>query len=113
MIQDAAFTLQNAATATGNGNQYAINSRGAVCLNILGTFVGTVTFEGSMDGTNWYAVPALNRTTSTSATSATAPGLFYLALPGISFLRARVSAYTSGSITVNGVAVEMMAAPAN
>lgn len=105
------FTLQSAAGATGNGEKYAVNGRGAVNVAISGTFSGTVTFEASHDGTDFFAVPALNRTTGVSATTATAPGLYYIALPGIYFIRARVSVWASGSITAIAVAVDMMAPP--
>lgn len=96
------YTLQDAATATGNGVQQAINNYGAVSLQITGTFVGTVTWEISNDGSNWVGVPALNKTTEVAALTATAPGIYEIALGGVTFIRARISAYTSGTITVTG-----------
>lgn len=106
------FILQSDAGATGNGNPLSVADYGAAALVISGSFVGTITFEASMDGgTTWFAVPALNRSTGASGTTATGNGIFFLSLPGIGLCRARVSLYSSGSITVGGVAVPFIAAP--
>lgn len=99
------FNLQNAAAATGNGNDMLVHNYGGALLNISGTFVGTITFEASSDGTNWYAVKGKDRTPDTSATTATAPSIVFVALQGLSHFRARISAYTSGNITVDGIPV--------
>lgn len=68
-------------------------------VDIRGTFVATVTFEQTVDETNWFPVQGLTATTFTSpVTSATAPGVF--AFPAIGKrLRARTTAWTSGSVT--------------
>lgn len=95
-------TLQDAATAIGNGT--AIESRGAsaVSVQVTGTFVGTVTFQGTIDGANWIALEATNANDDSRATTATAPGIYSIVLHGCVQFRARISAYTSGSITVKG-----------
>lgn len=104
-------TLQNGAEATGNGEDLLVNNYGAASIAISGTFVGTVTFEASANGVDYFAIKGLNRTSEASATTATATGLFYIALPGIARVRARISAYTSGEITVKGIAVPLLASP--
>lgn len=106
------LTMQSAAVATGNGNALVQNNYGGVNISITGTFSATVTFEASDDlGTSWFAVPALNRTTGVSATTATAPGLYWIALPGIYQVRARVSTYVSGNVTAVGVPVPLYDGP--
>lgn len=74
-----------------------------VVASVTGTFTGTLTFEGSLDGTNWFAVTgnALSNTSSTTnvATTTTA-GAFRFNTVGIQQLRLRMSAYTSGTATV-------------
>lgn len=98
-IAFAPVTLQSAAAATGNGVVLACNNYETIAVQVNGTFVGTVSFEGSIDGVNFYAVPFIN-SAGTNATTATATGIFLSAADGYSSFRARVSAYTSGSITV-------------
>lgn len=92
-------TLQDAAAATGNGTAMDVGGLSTVGVQVTGTFVGTITWEGTIDETNWVAVRALNLNTGAVATTATAAGLVQIPVAGLSQLRARVSAYTSGSIT--------------
>lgn len=93
-------TLQNAAAATGNGAVMNVDGFRAVYVQITGTFVGTVTFETSLDGTNWVATGLAAVGTGTVATAPTAPGAWWLTPNGVNLFRARVSAWTSGTITV-------------
>lgn len=96
-------TLQNAATATGNGVAMDISGYKNLALVVTGTFVGTVTFEVSIDGTNYVGLAMRDSDGATEAyvLTATAPGGFFSNLiGGYQFFRARISAYTSGSITV-------------
>lgn len=95
-------TLQSAATATGNGTALDVRTASAISAQITGTFVGTVTWEGTVDGTNWIALQATNANDDSRATTATAPGIYSIVLHGCVQFRARISAYTSGSITVKG-----------
>jgi len=96
-------TMQNAAVATGNGTALPVSGYGAACCQVTGTFVGTVVFEGTADGVNWVAIPAIARGAS-MVFSASAPGLYDIDCRGLVSIRARISSYTSGSITVVGVA---------
>lgn len=71
---------------------------GAVVAQLRGTWVGTVTFEASVDGNRWDSVSATKSDTSASATTATAVGAYVISAAGFQFVRARCSAYTSGTI---------------
>lgn len=93
-------TLHSAAVATANGAVYTANAYTYVLFQVIGTFVGTITFEASLDGTNWHAVLCYHAGTGVSATTTTATGLYLLHTAGLGLVRARISAYTSGSITV-------------
>src|SRR5215831_12279482 len=44
-------TLQNAAVATGNGTIMSVGGLPFIAVQVTGTFVGTVTFEGTVNGT--------------------------------------------------------------
>lgn len=97
-------TLQSAAAATGNGTSMDVKGMGLVSIEITGTFVGTVTFEGTIDDASWFALGLKTAADGAAVTSAAAPGAWKLPSDGptLSQIRARVSAYTSGAITVKG-----------
>ncbi|MFQ5592513.1 MAG: hypothetical protein ACE5HE_15255, partial [Phycisphaerae bacterium] len=74
---------------------------------VTGTFSATITWEGTVDGSNWAAVALaqLGDTSRTRTLTSTTTGLLLLEeAGGLRGVRARVSAYTSGTVTVTGVA---------
>ena len=98
------YSLHSASTGNGNGTVIDAAGFSAVGVQVTGTFVGTVHFEGTVDGSNWVAVQGANLNDGSVATSATAAGLFSIPLAGLSHFRARV-AWTSGtSVTVDAEA---------
>jgi len=74
---------------------------GHVGFQITGTFTATITFEGTINGTDWQTVAATKREDLTAAPTATAPGLFVVDMAGLLKTRARMSAWTSGAALVN------------
>ena len=99
--------LQTAAVATGNGAILNVSSSATVGFEVSGTFVGTVIFEVSNSPTFANAYPVLvsqSGSTNPAGNTATAPGIYYAETVAVSYARARISAYTSGSITVTAVA---------
>lgn len=100
--------MQNAAGATGEGTELTVTSVGGTStfatIQVAGTFVATVTFQGTIDGTNWISIQMSALATGSASTTATAPGLFRATVAGLSKIRANITAYTSGTITVTGVA---------
>jgi len=93
-------TLQSAAAATGNGLVLPTGLLGTVTMQTSGTFVGTVTYEATNDGTTFNALTCYALGGSTGASTITAAGLVRCNVAGLAGIRARVSAYTSGAITV-------------
>lgn len=95
-------TLQSAAAATGVGAAADMKGQRRLSVHVTGTFVGTVSFEGTIDDTNWFAVGLKTAADGAAVTSATAIGAFKLPADGpcLSQFRANVTAYTSGAITV-------------
>ena len=75
----------------------------SVVLQVTGTFTGTITFEASVDDTNYVAI-AMKASTQTTATTlvttTTTTGVFSLNIQGFPNIRARMSAYTSGDAVV-------------
>lgn len=102
--------LQSAAAATGNGTSLQVSGMGAVIFTVSGTFAATITFEGTEDGTNWTSLKTFLLGTDTLATTTTTTGTFEAACAGLQLVRARVSSYSSGSVTVTANAT---VAPAN
>lgn len=93
-------TLQNAAEATGNGTAFDVDGYGVGRLVVSGTFSATIVPEGSIDGTNYFAIPVVDISTGVSALSITAKGNYLVNCQGLSNIRARISDYTSGTVTV-------------
>ena len=67
-------------------------------------FNGTVVFEGTIDGTNYFALPALNVATQSYvvlvSTTTTLNTQVIINTAGYRRIRVRVSVYTSGNVTV-------------
>jgi len=73
-------------------------------------WVGTITFQYSLDGSTWNSLsvmPVAAPANSASTSTATANGLFFASMPagtatvntsGISYVRANMTAYTSGTV---------------
>jgi hypothetical protein len=96
------LTMQSAAAATGNGTAFPTADYATMGMQVTGTFVGTVTFEGTVDNTNWVAVQVANLNDGSVTTTATAEGIFACSVAGLRQVRARISDWTSGTITVVG-----------
>lgn len=103
-----AFPMQSGATGTGNGTAMSCldtsdGAYGTLRAQIVGITSATITWEGTIDGTNFVSIPAINTTTGVVATTATADGVYLLSVFGFNSVRARISGYVSGTITVTGV----------
>lgn len=100
------ITMQNVANAVGTGTLLSTSGFGTATLAISGTFVATITFEGQAPDGNWYGITAYQRGLLTNAilTSTSTTGIYELNVRGLSNIRANITSYTSGSVTVKGVA---------
>lgn len=94
--------MQLAATATGNGNVLQTSDLAVVVLQTSGTFTATVTYEATADGTNFATLTCYTISGSSGVTTAAAAAVVRCNVAGWQGIRARVSAYTSGSVTVYG-----------
>lgn len=104
-----ATTMQNAAVANGNGTSLNVAGYTTAVLDIncsVACSGGTaINFEGNTDsagGNAWVALSALLKGTATIATSATTSGDWSINVAGYALVRARISAYSAGTITVKG-----------
>lgn len=97
IIKAASMTVaaaENAATVLG------IPSVSHVAVQIVGAMSATVTFETTVDGSNWVATNLLPAASTTGVSTATAAGLWTASLGAVAGFRARCSAYVSGSPVV-------------
>lgn len=73
----------------------------SAAIQVSGTWVATLAFEGSVDGVTYYAVLSKAAATGTGVTTATANGLWGVPVSGLRYMRVRASAYTSGTALVS------------
>lgn len=92
--------LQNAAAATGNGS--LLDTSGATAVVFQSSFTGTatVTFEGTVGGSLFNSLTCFTLDGSTSASSTSTSNILRCNVLGIAAVRARVSAFSSGTVTV-------------
>lgn len=77
------------------------NGVSVVAVQVTGTFVGTVVFEATVDGSNYVQLPAINPLTNTIINTIAATGtVAMVGCTGFRQVRVRCSAYTSGTIVV-------------
>src|SRR4051794_15620849 len=76
------------------------SSTGSLTLGVTGTWTGTLTFEGTNNGTVWTSVIAVNLATGAQATTTTASGLFSVTNAGVIAVRARATAAITGTAIV-------------
>lgn len=88
----SATTVVSRSLAGYAGGAFQVISSGSGC---------TVTYEHSVDGVNWVAMPVLtsNIATGTPAVTTTANGVYSFA-SGAAHVRARVSTYGSGTVMI-------------
>ena len=70
-------------------------------VKITGTWVGTIIFEGSTNGTTWDSINAVAASTSQPQPTTTVNGLYRLTPGGLMQIRVIMSAYTSGTATIS------------
>lgn len=97
------ITLHSAAVATGNGTIVDCANYDVIGIQVSGISGDTITWEASIDGTNWVGLLVAPVTTGTAALTTTANGVFAVDCSGLALLRARISTYGAGTITVTAL----------
>lgn len=96
-------TLQNAATAVGNGTVLDVSQYSTIVLNAVFSGTATIVFEGSVDGTSYDLINGYSLVSgfvNTQVTSITSNSRVRFYVAGLRYFRARISAYTSGTVDV-------------
>ena len=91
--------LQDAAVATGDGTALSVQAYNGVVFDVTIADTATITFEQQTD-TAWAAIQCMNPIDGTLATTATATGTFVASCFGYQNVRARISGWTAGAVTV-------------
>lgn len=111
IASDQAAVPVNQAGVSATGSLAAANATVALslagatgfALDVRGTFVATIVVEGTVDGTNWITlsvVPIGAALNVAQVASVSAVGAWWGNANGLQQVRARASAYTSGSATI-------------
>jgi hypothetical protein len=101
---DAATTAQNLSTSsTANAVTLSgLNADATLGVQITGTWTGTVIVEGTLDGSNWFALPILSFAgVLTAAGTTTANGQWQAEMSGLASVRARCSVTGTGTAVVS------------
>jgi len=98
-------SCQVAAVATGNGTPMQMAGARRASFDVNGITTATITWEATIDGTNYRGVSLMNQAGARAAT-ATADGVYMTPpeFPPMRAIRARISAWTAGTINVIGLA---------
>jgi hypothetical protein len=86
--------------AVGNSAQMGVVGYAGVAIQLTETWVGTVLFQATVDGSTWVSVNGLPPDSTTPASSATATGVWVFSAAGFKSIRAYCSAFSSGPIGV-------------
>lgn len=77
-----------------------VAGQGSAGVQVSGTFVGTITFYGSINNTTYVAINLFPPTSTTGVSTTTGAGLWTGSIAGLSSIRIGFSAYTSGTANV-------------
>ena len=97
------FTMQTAATATGNGLVLNTTGREWLLITVSGISGDTITVEGHIDDSNWETLRVLPVDSVESLASITANNTYIVRVGGQRGVRARISTFSAGTITVTAV----------
>lgn len=103
-------TKQSSLTNADDACAVDCSGAGSVGVQLTGTWTGTVSFEATIDGTNWFAVYG-QPPTAAPATTATANGKWIVGVVYNQF-RVRFSTATSGTVVANVSQISAAAASA-
>lgn len=99
--------LHTAAADVGTGAEMAPDSMAdgsfaAWTVQITGLTTGTITWQGTQDGSTWVGFLMAPTTTETKALTATANGIYRGDVRGFKKVRANITALSSGTPTIRG-----------
>jgi hypothetical protein len=99
--------LQNGATAIGAGTPMDVAGYDWAAFQVYGMPLNanTIMWEATVDDTHWVAVNGVPITSTSGGSSTDTDGVYRVACSGLSQIRANITTYGSGTVTVTGIAV--------
>lgn len=95
------ITASGSLTAAAQTVSLSLNGQSGATVQITGTWVGTITFEGTVDGTNYSPINGVFSSSSTPKPTATANGIYRITPSGMASFRANMTAFTSGTAAIS------------
>jgi hypothetical protein len=92
-------TVHDEIDAPVTGDAVAVSGYAEAAVQISGTFTGQLDFEGSVDGTLFTPIYALDPT-GTAAVKATAEGMYRINCRGLAAIKVPASALSAGKVSV-------------
>src|SRR5262245_20049422 len=80
--------------------ELSVAGYGTLGVQVAGTWVGTITFEGTIDTGTWQTLNVAKTNNTTNVTTTTGNGVWSGSIAGLRKVRVRMLAYTSGSADV-------------
>lgn len=93
-------TATGSITAVSQNIALALNGKSGVAIQITGTWVGTLQFEGTVDGTNWVTANGVYAGASTPGPTTTTNGIVRVTPSGFAQFRITSTAWTSGTAVI-------------
>ncbi len=81
----------------------ALNGTNGATIDIRGSFVASLAFQGTVDGTNWFtlvAMPVASVSNSVLVSVASTPGAWHVLTAGLQQIRVLMTGFTSGAATI-------------
>ncbi len=100
VVSTLSATLQSGAVATGTGVLFDCGGMTCLSAQVTGSGTWTITWEFTVNDSDWVSVLAANDTTLVTSTTTSSTGVYSIPIAGKSQFRARISAWSSGSVTV-------------
>ncbi len=87
----------------GNVAITTLDGFGALAVQVVGTYTGAITIQGSVDGTTWIAIPVINANTGalTATIASATQGIFWADIGALKSVRAIALAAVTGTATVS------------
>ena len=101
-VNAAGVSISGSIAALNGAVALSVNGASGAILDIRGTFVATLAFQGTVDGINWMplaAIPVGSAANIATLSTVTTAGAWHVLCAGMQQIRAMASAYTSGTIT--------------
>ena len=93
--------LHRSADTAADGGTFIVDQHQGAIIVVTGTFTGTLVPEVTISQTTWFGIRVSNLATGQFVETITAAGVYFLASPGATRMRVRLSAISLGLVTVS------------